>query len=93
MSSVTCHVLHATYHMSLIPTATVTNPPPANSPTMHSRRPHATYIKKNHSTSSNLYWSYYPHCLSWCLPYAGFLMIEICGKSRSDSDEHEFFKY
>ena len=36
MSSVTCHALHATYHMPLIPTATVINSPPANSPTMHS---------------------------------------------------------
>ena len=44
VSHVTCHVSFATYHhhlshvtchMSLMPTATVTDPPPANSPTMH----------------------------------------------------------
>ena len=32
-----CHVSHVTYHTSLTPIATATDPPPANSPTMHSR--------------------------------------------------------
>ena len=36
---VTCHMLHVTCHLSptLTATATATEPPPANSPTMHSR--------------------------------------------------------
>ena len=44
VSRVTCHVScvashmsHGTCHMSLTPTATAMDPPPANSPTMHSR--------------------------------------------------------
>ena len=32
-----CHVIHVMYHLSLTQTATATNPPPANSPIMHSR--------------------------------------------------------
>ena len=36
MSHVTCQLSPATGHMSLTPTATATDPPPANSPTMHS---------------------------------------------------------
>ena len=34
---VTCHQSPFTCHLSLTPTATATNPPSANSPTMHSR--------------------------------------------------------
>ena len=30
------HLLHVNCHLSLTPTATATDPPPANSPTMHS---------------------------------------------------------
>ena len=44
MLCVRCHMLHVTYHLSLFaghmlltPTATDMDPPPANSPTMHSR--------------------------------------------------------
>ena len=37
VSYVTCQVLRVTCHMSLTPTATAAEPPPANSPTMHSR--------------------------------------------------------
>ncbi len=35
MSHVTCHMSHVTCHLSPMPTATATDPPPANSPTMH----------------------------------------------------------
>ena len=34
VSCVMCHVLPVTCHMSLMPTATAMDPPPANSPTM-----------------------------------------------------------
>ena len=44
VSRITCHVScvmllvsHVTCHLSLTPTATATDPPPANSPIMHSR--------------------------------------------------------
>ena len=37
MSPVTCHVSHVTCHMLLMPTATATDPPRANSPTVLSR--------------------------------------------------------
>ena len=37
MSNVMCHVSPVTCHMSLRPTATATDPPTANSPTIHSR--------------------------------------------------------
>ena len=40
MYRVTYHGLHVTcltYHLALMPTATATDPPPANSPTMHGR--------------------------------------------------------
>ena len=37
VSCVTCRVSPVTFHMSLTPTATATDPPPANSPKMHSR--------------------------------------------------------
>ena len=37
MLHVTCHMSRVTCHLSLRPTATATDPPSANSPTMHSR--------------------------------------------------------
>ena len=37
VSNVMCYVSDVNCHMSLTPTATATNPPPANSPIMHSR--------------------------------------------------------
>ena len=37
MSCVTCRVSQVTCHLSLTPTATATDPPPANSPIMHNR--------------------------------------------------------
>ena len=37
VQGVMCNVLHVTCHMSLTPTARATDPPPAKSPTMHSR--------------------------------------------------------
>ena len=37
VSHVMCHMLHVTCHMSIAATATATDPPPANSPTLHSR--------------------------------------------------------
>ena len=44
MSFVTCHMSHVTWqmspvacHLSITPTVTATDPPPAYSPTMHSR--------------------------------------------------------
>ena len=37
MSHVTCRMLRVTCHLSLTPTATATDPSPANSPIMHSR--------------------------------------------------------
>ena len=37
VSQVLCHMLRVTCHFSLTPTATATDPPAANSPTMHSR--------------------------------------------------------
>ena len=37
MSHVKCCMPHVTCHMSLTPTAIATDPPPANSPTLHSR--------------------------------------------------------
>ena len=40
ISCVTCHISTVTYHLSPTPTATVTDTPPANSPTMHSRLVH-----------------------------------------------------
>ena len=36
-SYVTCHILLVMCHLTLMPTATVTDPPPAISITMHSR--------------------------------------------------------
>ena len=59
MSGVRCHLSPVTFHMSLNPTTTATDPPPANSPTMHSRmlllikgeeaktRPHETLTNAN----------------------------------------------
>ena len=35
-----CHMSDVTCHLLLTPTATATDPPPANSPTMHSRLVH-----------------------------------------------------
>ena len=35
-----CNLPHVAFHMSLTPTATATDPPPANSPTIHSRMVH-----------------------------------------------------
>ena len=37
VSFVACHVSRVTYHVSLTPTATATDPPPANSPIMHTK--------------------------------------------------------
>ena len=37
LSRVICHQSPVTCHLSLTPTAAATDPPPANSPTMHSR--------------------------------------------------------
>ena len=37
MSHVKCHVSRVACHLSLTPTATATDPPPANSPIMYSR--------------------------------------------------------
>ena len=37
VSRVVCHLSPVTCHLSLTPTATDTDPPPANSPIMHSR--------------------------------------------------------
>ena len=37
MSLVICHIKCFACHLSLMPSATATDPPPANSPTMHSR--------------------------------------------------------
>ena len=37
MSCVTCHMLRVTCHLSVTPTATATDAPPANFPTMHCR--------------------------------------------------------
>ena len=44
MSCITCHVTCVTCHLSLTPTATATNPSPANSPTMQCR---IVYSNKN----------------------------------------------
>ena len=56
MSCVTCHMLPATRHLSLTPTATATDAPPANLPTMHGRlvcnhpkKVKKSKRKKNHS--------------------------------------------
>ena len=40
LSHVTCHLSHFTCHLSPTPTATATDHPPSNSPTMHSRLVH-----------------------------------------------------
>ena len=37
VSHVGCHLSPINCHLSLTPSATVTDPPPTNSPTMHSR--------------------------------------------------------
>ena len=37
-SGVRCHISHVTCHFSLTPTATVTDPLPANTPTIHSQQ-------------------------------------------------------
>ena len=47
MSGVACCVLRVTCHLSITPTATATDPPPANSPIMHSRLVAKTPPKKN----------------------------------------------
>ena len=36
LSGVRCQVLRVTYHMSIMPTATATDPPPDNSPNIQS---------------------------------------------------------
>ena len=46
MSCVMCHLPPVTCHMPLTPTATAPDPPPSNSPTMHSRMVHK-HPKKN----------------------------------------------
>ena len=54
VSHVTCHMIHVACHLSLTPTTTATDPPPANSPTIHSRRVcKDTKTQKNVKTHNN----------------------------------------
>ena len=46
VSSVTCHLSRVTCHISPTPTATATDPPLANYPTIHSRLVHQDRTKK-----------------------------------------------
>ena len=43
VSCAACHVSHVTCHMLLTPTATATDPPPDNYPTMHSKDKQINY--------------------------------------------------
>ena len=45
---ITCHVLRVKCHLSLTPTVTAPDPPPANSPTMHSM-----LVRKDPKTQKN----------------------------------------
>ena len=51
--SVMFHILRVTCHLSLTLTATDTDPPPANSPIMHSRRFEKTKIRNNNKNHGN----------------------------------------
>ena len=46
MACVPCKVSHIPCHLAPTPTATATDPPPNNSPTMHSRLVHQDRTKK-----------------------------------------------
>ena len=52
VSHVTCNLSPATCHLSQPPTATATYPPPANSPTMHSKPVHKDRTQKPQKMSN-----------------------------------------
>ena len=51
-----CHVSSVTCHLSPMAIATATDPPPANSPTMHSRLVHQDRTKNNETKSKPKKW-------------------------------------
>ena len=47
-STLICHMSHVVFHLSLTPIATATDPPPVNSPIIHSRLAHSRLPPKKH---------------------------------------------